>query len=54
MDGDGDIEIGIATNEAVDNESKSVSYLFDATTAELVDGLPAAVGGLVGEVVLLL
>ena len=53
VDGDGDIEIGIATNEAVDNESKSISYLFDATTAELVEGWPATVGGLVGEAVLL-
>ncbi len=53
VDGDGDIEIGIATNEAVDNESKSVSYLFDAATAEVVEGWPAAVSGLVGEAVLL-
>lgn len=53
VDDDGDIEIGIATNEGVENETKSVSYLFDASTAELVDGWPAAVSGLVGEAVLL-
>ncbi len=53
VDGDGDIEIGIATNEAVNNGSESVSYLIDATTAAVVPGWPATVSGLVGEAVLL-
>ena len=38
VDEDGDIEIGIATNEAVNNGSKSVSYLIDASTASVVEG----------------
>ncbi len=53
VDNDGDIEIVVATNEAVDNGSKSVTYLFDALTAELMPDWPAAVSGLVGEAVLL-
>lgn len=53
VDGDGSIEIGIATNEAVDNGSKSVSYLLNAQTGEVLSGWPAAVSGLVGEAVLL-
>ena len=53
VDNDGSIEIGIATNEAVDNGSKSVSYLLDAASGEVKSGWPAAVSGLVGEAVLL-
>ena len=53
VDADGDIEIGIATNEAVNNGSQSISYLVDAATAEVVPGWPAAVNGLVGTAVLL-
>ena len=53
VDNDGDIEIGIATNEAINNGSQSVSYLIDASTAEVVPSWPAAVNGLVGEAVLL-
>ena len=53
VDGDGDIEIGVATNEAINNGSQSVSYLIDANTAEFVSGWPTGVSGLVGEAVLL-
>ena len=53
IDGDGKPEIAVATNEAVINETRSVSYLIDALTGEYEEGWPLAVRGLVGEAVLL-
>ena len=53
VDNDGDIDFGVATNEAVQNESKSISYIIDAETGEPLPGWPFGVGGLVGEAVLL-
>ena len=53
IDGDGKLEIAVGTNEAVINETRSVSYLIDAETGEYEEGWPLAVRGLVGEAVLL-
>ncbi|MGC6508604.1 MAG: FG-GAP-like repeat-containing protein [Myxococcota bacterium] len=52
-DNDGAVEFAFGTNEAVNNESDSVSYLYDAITAQLEPNWPLAVRGLVGEAVLL-
>lgn len=53
VDGDGDFEIGIATNEAANGGNDSVSYLYDADTATLVDGWPIYESGLVNQAALL-
>ncbi|MSP56482.1 MAG: hypothetical protein EXR69_12905 [Myxococcales bacterium] len=53
VDGDGDFEIGIATNEAANGGNDSVSYLYDADTATLVDGWPLYESGLVNQAALL-
>ena len=53
VDNDGDIDLGVATNEAVQNESKSISYILEAATGEPLEGWPFGVRGLVGEAVLL-
>ncbi len=53
VDGDGDFEIGIATNEAANNGNDSVSYLFDADTGTLLDGWPVYESGLVNQAALL-
>lgn len=53
VDGDGDFEIGIATNEAANNGNDSVSYLIDADTGTFVDGWPLYESGLVNQAALL-
>ena len=53
VDGDGDFEIGIGTNEATNGGNDSVSYLFDADTGLLVDGWPLYESGLVNQAALL-
>jgi hypothetical protein len=52
VDGDGDPDIGIGTNEAVD-ERYSVSHLIDARTGEGLPGWPRLDMGLIGQAVLL-
>ena len=52
-DGDGAIEIGLGTNEAVNNGNKSISYLFDAVSGTLEDGWPVEEGGLINQAGLL-
>ncbi len=53
VDGDGAVEIGLGTNEAVHGGSDSVSYLFDALTGTLEPGWPLTEGGLVNQAGLL-
>ncbi|MFZ5482376.1 MAG: FG-GAP-like repeat-containing protein [Myxococcota bacterium] len=53
VDGDGDVEIGIGTNEAVNDGNASVSYLYDALTGTLAEGWPVEESGLVNEAALL-
>lgn len=53
VDGDGDGDIAIGTNEAVDGGGAAVSYLFDGPSATLLDGWPLEVRGTLGEVALL-
>ncbi len=53
VDGDGAVEIGIGTNEAVNNGNSSISYLFDALTGVMKDGWPIEEGGLINEAALL-
>lgn len=53
VDGDGDIEIGLGTNEAVHGGNDSVSYLYDAVTATLEPGWPLSESGLVNQAALL-
>lgn len=53
VDGDGEIELGLGTNETVNDGNSSISYLFDAVTGTLEDGWPLVEGGLVNEAGLL-
>lgn len=53
VDNDGDLDIGVATNEAINNGRSSVSYIIDANSGEYLPGWPLGVQGLVGEAVLL-
>jgi hypothetical protein len=53
VDGDGDIEIGFGSNEAVNNGNESIAYLIDALTGEPETGWPLSSRGLIGEAVLL-
>ncbi len=53
VDGDGDGDIAIGTNEAVDGGGAAVSYLYDGPSATLLDGWPVEVRGTLGEVALL-
>jgi MYXO-CTERM domain-containing protein len=53
VDGDGRMEIGFGTNEAVMNGRYSVSYLIDALTGEPEPGWPIIEDGLVNEAALL-
>lgn len=53
VDGDGDIDIAIGTNEAADNDRYSVTHLIDANTGAAVDGWPFLEAGLINTAVLL-
>ncbi len=53
VDNDGEIEIGIGTNETVNGGNSSISYLFDAVSGVLEDGWPLVEGGLINEAGLL-
>jgi hypothetical protein len=53
VDNDGDVEIGLGTNETVDGGNSSISYLFDALTGASEDGWPISEGGLINEAGLL-
>ena len=53
VDNDGDADLGLGSNEAVNNGRASVSYLFDANTGTLLSGWPLEESGLVGEAALL-
>lgn len=53
VDGDGDGDIAVGTNESINNEGTAVSYLFDGPSATLADGWPVEVRGTLGMVALL-
>ncbi len=53
VDGDGDADFGVGSNEATRDGRYSVSYLLDAETATLLAGWPLEEAGLVGEAALL-
>lgn len=53
VDGDGDGDIAIGTNEAVEGGGSAVSYLLDGPSGTLLDGWPVTVRGTIGEVALL-
>ena len=53
VDGDGEMEIGFGTNEAVDSGRYSVSYMIDAATGEAEPGWPLLDSGLINEAALL-
>lgn len=53
VDGDGAIDIGIGTNEAVDDGKASISYIYDATSGTLLPGWPLVEYGLVNTAGLL-
>lgn len=53
VDGDGAVEIGLGTNEAVHGGSDSVSYLLDAVSGTLEPGWPLTETGLVNQAGLL-
>ncbi len=53
LDGDGDLDVAVGTNEAVQGGNDSISYAFDATTATLLPGWPIQERGLVNQAALL-
>jgi MYXO-CTERM domain-containing protein len=53
IDGDGDFEIGLGSNEAVDGGRYSASYMVDALTGTDAPGWPRLDAGLVNEAALL-
>ena len=53
VDNDGDVELGLGSNEAVRGGRFSISYLLDATTGAMATGWPLEESGLVGEAALL-
>jgi hypothetical protein len=52
-DADGEVEIGLGTNEAVNDGNASISYLLDAVTGTMEDGWPLEQVGLIAEAALL-
>ena len=52
-DGDGAVEIGLGTNEAVNDGNASISYLYDAVSGTLEDGWPLSESGLINRAGLL-
>jgi Subtilase family/FG-GAP-like repeat len=53
LDGDGDYEIGLGSNEGIEDGRYSVSYLIDALTGEALPDWPLLTSGLVNEALLL-
>lgn len=53
VDNDGEVEIGIGTNEAVNGGNASISYLIDAVSGTMEDGWPIEESGLINEAGLL-
>ncbi len=53
VDGDGDYELGLGTNETTSGGANSVSFLLDALTGEAVPGWPIETRGLVAKADLL-
>ena len=53
VDGDGDMDIAVGTNEAAQGGRYSVTHLIDANTGEPVSGWPYLEAGLINEAVLL-
>jgi hypothetical protein len=53
VDNDGEVEIGIGSNETVNDGNSSISYLFDAVSGVAEDGWPLIEGGLINEAGLL-
>jgi hypothetical protein len=53
VDGDGDPEFGVGSNEATHDGKRSISYLFDGRTGVMAPGWPLEESGLVGEAALL-
>jgi len=49
VDGDGDLDIAIGSNESTEDARFSVSFLIDAASGEPLDGWPRETQGLVGE-----
>ena len=49
VDGDGDLDIAVGSNETTDDARFSVSFLIDATSGEPLAGWPRETQGLVGE-----
>ncbi len=49
VDGDGDADIGLGSNETANDGSHSVTFLFDAISGSALQGWPRTAGGLVGE-----
>lgn len=53
VDGDGDLDIGLGTNEAVNGGNASISYLLDGLTGTSLAGWPVRETGLINEAGLL-
>jgi hypothetical protein len=53
VDGDGEVEIGLGTNETVNDGHSSISYLLDAVSGVMEPGWPVDEGGLINEAGLL-
>jgi hypothetical protein len=53
VDQDGDLDLGVGSNEATNDGRNSISYLLDAKTGTMLPGWPLEESGLVGEAALL-
>lgn len=49
VDGDGDLDIALGSNETTDDARFSVSFLLDASSGQVLEGWPRETQGLVGE-----